>query len=93
MQKNDLPELKRPLNRCPIQISPNNPHVKAIRITGKYIQLAARPKFHDARCLTGRESANLYRGKRARRILGRDLNRPSDRFCGMAGRDLNRPRA
>ena len=45
-----------------------------MRITGKYIQPEARPKFNDVRRLTGRESGNLYRGKRARHILGGDFN-------------------
>ena len=77
LQKNDLSQLKQPLNSCPILISPNNPHVKALRITGKYIQPAARPKLNDVRRLTGGESGNLFHGRRARHILAGDFNHPS----------------
>ena len=77
VQLNDLPQLKPPLNSCSIQIFPNTLNVEALRITGVYLQPAAKPKLQDVSCLTGAESSNFYKGKRVGHILGGDFNHPS----------------
>ena len=73
-KQDDLPELLPPLNGCSVQISPANPQVPALRITGAYIQPAAKPKFHEVGYLTGKGTENYYEGKKVGRILGGDFN-------------------
>ena len=77
IKKDDLPELSQPLNSCTIQIFPNSSRVEELRITGVYLQPAAKPRFADVSCLTGTESRNYYKQKQVGHIICGDFNHPS----------------